>query len=60
MEDRNLSLMDNILGEPSYIVRIKFPKCQLGPLFGSKWVEHVTFGIFRVLTKIYVKYKNSI
>ena len=36
MEDINLSLMDNILGEPSYIVRIKFPKCQLGPLFGFK------------------------
>ena len=51
MEAINLSLMDNILGEPSYIVRIKFrkcqlgpsyivrikfPKCQLGPLLGSK------------------------
>ena len=59
MEDVNLSLMD-ILGEPNYIARVKFPKCQLRPLFGSKWVVQVTFGVFSVLTKIYVKYKNSI
>ena len=59
MEDINLFFMD-ILGKPNYIVRVKFPKCQVRLLFGSKWVVQVTFGVFSVLTKIYVKYKNSI
>lgn len=45
MEDLNLLLMENILGESSYIFRIKFPKYQLNPLFGAKWVVQINVDV---------------